>query len=62
MEELSNRSAQEVLNDHLNLAENWGFEVDIERIVEEDLRRNVSEEIVSLTNRGVSAVTTGLGS
>ena len=53
MEELSNRSAQEVLNDHLNLAENWGFEGDIERIVEEDLSCNVSEEIVILTNRGV---------
>jgi hypothetical protein len=53
VEELSNRSAQEVLNDHLNLAENWGFEGDIERIVEEDLSCNVSEEIVILTNRGV---------
>ena len=52
MEELSNRSAQEVLNDHLNLAENWGFEGDIERIVEEDLRRNVSEDIVIIAGGG----------
>jgi SnoaL-like domain len=52
MEDLSNRTAQEVLDDHLNLSEHWGAEVDIERIIEEDIRRNVSEDIVGLTNRG----------
>jgi len=52
MEDLSSRTAQEVLDDHLNLAENWGAEEDIERIVEEDIRRNVSEDIVILINRG----------
>jgi SnoaL-like domain len=52
MEDLSSRTAREVLDDHLNLAENWGAEEDIERIIEEDMRRNVSEEIVVLINRG----------
>lgn len=52
VEELNNRSAQEVLDDHLNLAEHMGAEEDIERIVEEDMRRNVSEDIVILINRG----------
>ena len=52
MEDLSNRTSQEVLDDHLNLAENWGAEGDIERIIEEDIRRNVSEDIVILINRG----------
>ncbi len=53
MEELSKRSAQEVLDDHLNLAENWGGEEGFESILEEDIRRNVSEDIVILINRGV---------
>ena len=60
MEDLSSRTAQEVLDDHLDLAENWGAkegaehvtEEDIARIVEEDMRRNVSEDIVILINRG----------
>src|SRR5215210_7345245 len=52
MEELSNRSAKEVLDDHLNVAENWGAKEDTERIVEEDMRRNVSEDKVVLINRG----------
>jgi len=60
MEDLSNRTAQEVLDDHLNLAEHWGSEggaqritdEDIERAIEEDIRRNVSEDIVILINRG----------
>jgi ribosomal protein S13 len=52
MEDLSNRTAQEVLDDHLNLAEHFGAEEDWRQIVEEDLRRNVSEEIVILMNRG----------
>jgi len=52
VEELSRRSAQEVLEDHLTLAQRWESE-DLEQIVEEDLRRNVSEDIVVLINRGV---------
>jgi hypothetical protein len=60
MEDLSNRTAQEVLDDHPNLAEHWGSEggaqritdEDIERAIEEDIRRNVSEDIVILINRG----------
>ena len=36
MEDLSSRPAQEVLDDHLNLAENWGGEVGFERGLEED--------------------------
>jgi hypothetical protein len=52
MEDLSNRTSQEVLDDHLNLAESWGAEGDIERIIEEDIRRNISEDLVILINRG----------
>ena len=60
MEDLSSRTAQEVLDDHLNLAEDWGAqegaeriaEEDLERAFEEDIRRNVSEDIVILINRG----------
>ena len=52
MEDLSSRPAQEVLDDHLGLAENWGGEVGFERGFEEDLRRNTSEDIVILINRG----------
>ncbi len=52
MENLSSRPAQEVLDDHLNLAENWGGEVGFERGLEEDIRRNLSEAIVILINRG----------
>jgi hypothetical protein len=52
VEELSRRSAQEVLEDHLTIAQRWESE-DLEQIVEEDLRRNVSEDIVVLINRGV---------
>ena len=68
MEDLSSRTAQEVLDDHLNLAEDWGAregvkrvtEEDIERAVEEDMRRNVSEDIVILKLTGApSAVTKG---
>lgn len=53
MEELSERSAQEVLDDHLDIANRWGSDEDLELIVEEDLRRNVAEECVILINRGV---------
>jgi hypothetical protein len=52
VDDLRNRSAREVLDDHLNIAENWGEDEDIERLVQEDLRRNVAEDIVILTNRG----------
>ena len=52
MEDLSSRTAQEVLDDHLNLDEHFGAEEDWRRIVEEDIHRNVSEEIVILINRG----------
>ena len=52
MEDLSSRTAQEVLDDHLNLAENWGGERGFKRGLEEDLRRNTSEDIVILINRG----------
>jgi ribosomal protein S13 len=60
MEDLNNRTAQEVLDDHLNLAEYWEAENGaqpiteeaIEQAVEEDMRRNVSEDIVILINRG----------
>jgi hypothetical protein len=52
VEELSSRTAQEVLDDHLNIDEHFGAEQDWQRIVEEDIRRNVSEEIVILINRG----------
>ena len=50
MEDLSARTAQEVLDDHLKLAEHFGE--DWRHIVEEDIRRNVSENIVILINRG----------
>jgi hypothetical protein len=52
VEELSSRTAQEVLDDHLNTDEHFGVEQDWQRIVEEDIRRNISEEIVILINRG----------
>ena len=52
MEDLSTRTAQEVLDDHLNLAENWGGDGGFERMLEVDLERNYSKEIVILINRG----------
>jgi hypothetical protein len=52
MEDLSTRTAQEVLDDHLNLTERFGVEETWQRIVEEDIRRNLSEDIVVLINRG----------
>jgi hypothetical protein len=51
MDELSSRSAREVLDDHLNIANAW-VDVPLEEILAEDLRRNVSEDIVILINRG----------
>jgi hypothetical protein len=41
-----------VLDDHLNLTERFGAEENWQRIVEENIRRNVSEDIVILINRG----------
>ena len=52
MDNLGSRTAQEVLDDHLGLAKEWGGEVGFERGLEEDLRRNTSEDIVILINRG----------
>ena len=52
MEDLSTRSAQEVLDDHLNLARNWGGDGGYEGMLEVDLERNYSKEIVTLINRG----------
>jgi hypothetical protein len=52
MEDLSARTAQEVLDNHLKLNEHFGAEEDWRRIVEEDIRCNVSEDIVILINRG----------
>jgi hypothetical protein len=40
-----------VLDDHLNIANTWG-DGPFEKILEEDIRRNVSEDIVILINRG----------
>jgi hypothetical protein len=48
---LGGRSAREVLDDHLNLANDW-VDTPLDRVMEEDLRRNVSEDIVVLLNRG----------
>jgi hypothetical protein len=52
VDDLSSRTAQEVLDDHLHIANSWVGEP-FERILEEDLRRNVAEDIVVLINRGV---------
>ena len=46
MEELRKRSAREVLDDHLNIANRWGPDDDLERIVQDDLDRNVAEDCV----------------
>jgi hypothetical protein len=53
MEELRKRSAREVLDDHLNIANQWGPDDDLERIVQDDLDRNVAEDcVILLMNRG----------
>jgi SnoaL-like domain len=51
MDELRNRSAREVLDDHLNIAQGWAEE-ELANVLDEDLRRNVAEDIVILTSRG----------
>lgn len=52
MDDLSRRTAREVLEDHLDIANHWVGEP-FERILDEDLRRNVADDIVVLINRGV---------
>jgi hypothetical protein len=52
VDDLSSRTARQVLDDHLTIANNWVGEP-FERILDEDLRRNVAEDIVILINRGV---------
>lgn len=51
MEDLSRRTAREVLDDHLKLANDW-VDKALDQVLDEDLRRNVSEDIVVLINRG----------
>ena len=51
MDDLSHRSAREVLDDHLDVANSW-IGVPAEDALEEDLRRNFAEDIVVLINRG----------
>ena len=51
MEDLSSRTAQEVLDHHLGLAENWGGEASSERGLEEDILPNFSKDILVLINR-----------
>lgn len=51
MDDLSRRSAREVLDDHLDVANTWAA-VPAQDALEEDLRRNVAEDIVVLINRG----------
>lgn len=51
MQDLSRRSGQEVLDDHLRLANDW-VHTDLDRVLDDDLVRNVSENIVVLINRG----------
>jgi hypothetical protein len=52
VDDWSRRTALQVLNDHLNIANDWVGEP-FEGLLEEDLRRNVAEDIVVLMNRGV---------
>ncbi|MBC3192183.1 nuclear transport factor 2 family protein [Pseudonocardia sp. C8] len=51
VDDLSNRTAREVLDDHLKLANSW-VDTPLDRVLDEDLRRNVSEDVVVLINRG----------
>jgi hypothetical protein len=59
---LSTRTAQEVLDDHLKLDEHFGAEEDWRRIVQEDIRRNVSEDVVITSTGARSVATMGSGS
>lgn len=51
VDDLSRRSAAEVLADHLGIANTWG-DTPFEQVLALDLSRNVSEDIVVLINRG----------
>jgi hypothetical protein len=51
VEDLSRRTAREVLDDHLAIANRW-VDAPFLRVLEEDLSRNVAEDIVVLINRG----------
>jgi len=55
MDDLSRRTAREVLDEHLNIANTWEGQAmeGLEDLLQEDLRRNVAEDIVVLINRGV---------
>ena len=50
-DDLRNRTAAEVLSDHLNIANEW-VDKPLEEVLADDLRRNVSEDIIILINRG----------
>jgi hypothetical protein len=50
--DLSRRTAREVLDDHLTIAIQWAG-LPFEEILEQDLRRNVAEDIVILMPQGV---------
>src|SRR6266508_5835 len=45
--DLSRRTAREVLDDHLNIANEW-VGADLEEVLRADLERNVSEDVVIL--------------
>ncbi len=52
MDDLGERTTRTVLDDHLTIANEW-VNGSFEDILEEDLRRNVSEDVFVLINRGV---------
>ncbi|MGC5585025.1 nuclear transport factor 2 family protein [Ornithinimicrobium sp. W1679] len=52
MDDLDRRTARQVLDDHLAIANSWVDEP-VERMISEDLRRNVADDVVVLINRGV---------
>lgn len=49
--DLSRRTAREVLDDHLTISNEWAGKP-FEDVLEEDIRRNVSEDIVILMPQG----------
>ncbi|KRF16878.1 hypothetical protein ASH02_02120 [Nocardioides sp. Soil796] len=54
VDDLDGRTAREVLDDHLDIANTWADEhASFDDVLDEDLRRNVSPDIVVLINRGV---------
>jgi hypothetical protein len=53
LNDLSSRSAIEVLQDHLGLAQQWADDAQFHRSLEDDIRRNVSEDIVVIMARGI---------